>query len=120
MTQNISQRFRVDSVCQRMRCEGVPQVMEPYVRQSRFLQNSFHGEVGTVRRDRLFRSDGIPENPLTVRLLAPLPQELSGTSGEQYLSLACTCLGFASAQLSVFVSMERSPHMECAGLDIEV
>ena len=66
VSQHTGHRFYVSTGLQSQGRERMPQVMEPYVRQSRFLQNSFHGEVGAVRCDRFFRSDGIPEDPLAV------------------------------------------------------
>lgn len=98
----------------------VTQIMEANIGQFCLLQNALHGMIGTVGRNGIFRSKRIPEDPLTVRLLFSFPQELRRSSRKQDLSFSCTGFCFACAQLSVFVSMQSSPHIKRSCFHIEI
>ena len=111
MTEDARQRLGVHAACQRVGGEGVAQVVEADVGQTRALEDALHVVVSSRGIHGLVGMQRVREDPLRERGLLPLAQQLRCARRETDYTLTGVGLGVAADERAVF-TLERAAHMK--------
>ena len=103
-----------------MRGEGMPQIVEADVRQSRLSQQGFKLLIGSTGIYRQFWVERVIEDPRGAVLALSFAEDLCCTGRQDDLPCSCISLGIACGKRFAFFFVEGAPHMERFLFRIEI
>ena len=120
VAKDASQCFSIHTGGQGMRGEGVPQIVEADVRQSRLSQQGFELLIGSTGIYRQFWAERVIEDPWGAELALSFAEDLCCTGRQD--DLPCSRIGFSVAcgERLAFFFVEGAPHMERFLLRIKI